>query len=106
MKLEEFGENQIVFNYGEIGTKFFLIIKGSVRVLIPSTQVYEFTFVEYVKFLRDHNKLILSINGNKIFQIPYPINRIFSNPIFQEAETFDRNFIDQLMATTKKRDLQ
>jgi len=51
MKLEEFKKGEIIFNFGEIGTKFYLTVKGSVKVLVPTTMVFEFTFMEYVKFL-------------------------------------------------------
>ena len=35
MTLEEFGPGQNVFNHGETGNKFYIILEGKVAVLIP-----------------------------------------------------------------------
>ena len=35
MELEEFGKDEKLFNYGDVGTKFYMIMKGSVSILIP-----------------------------------------------------------------------
>ena len=83
LTLEVFQENQIVFNAGDVGSKFYLIIKGTAQVLIPTKKTFEFTFSEYIKFLRDNFTLITSVNKNESFHIPEPVNRIFNNYIFK-----------------------
>ena len=35
MELEEFKKDEKLFNHGDIGTKFYMILKGSVSILIP-----------------------------------------------------------------------
>lgn len=63
LKLEKFNPGDTIFNYGEIGTKFYLIIKGSVNVMIVKEHSGEFTFVEYLLFLKEHLPLIRRQNG-------------------------------------------
>ena len=38
LEYEYYKKNQIVFDYGSYGNKFYIIIKGKVSVLIPSPQ--------------------------------------------------------------------
>ncbi|CAI2383968.1 unnamed protein product [Moneuplotes crassus] len=106
MTLEEYKPNKIVFNYGEIGTKFYLIIKGSVNVLIPCTQKFDLTYAEYVKFIKEHEGLILSVNGVKFFSYPYPCDRVAHNPIFKEANEVDSYLVDKLLQNITQKELR
>ena len=83
LTIEVFQENQTVFNAGDVGSKFYLIIKGSAKVLIPTKKTFEFTFSEYIRFLRDNYTYITSINKLDTFQIPDPVSRIFNNHVFK-----------------------
>ena len=38
-QFEHFGEYEKVFNYGEIGEKLYIIIKGLVSIRIPNQQI-------------------------------------------------------------------
>ncbi|CAI2384393.1 unnamed protein product [Moneuplotes crassus] len=106
MKLEEYEANKIVFNYGEIGTKFYLVIKGSVKVLIPCTKKLDLTFKEYVKFLKENEGLVLTVNGTKFFSYPYPIDRIRMNPLFREATEIDSDLVDEIYKSVSKKELK
>lgn len=66
------------------------------QVLIPTKKVFEFTFAEYIKFLRDNFNYITSINKNDNFFVPDPVNRIFNNFIFKKAERFDKDMIEAI----------
>ena len=35
LKYEKFGKESLIFNYGDTGDKFYIILKGKVSVLIP-----------------------------------------------------------------------
>ena len=35
MELEEFAKDEKLFSHGDVGTKFYMILKGSVSILIP-----------------------------------------------------------------------
>ena len=38
MSLEEYSEADIIINFGELGEKFYIIFKGSVSVMVPTTE--------------------------------------------------------------------
>lgn len=38
MTLEEYSESDIIINFGEVGDKFYIIFKGSVSVMVPTTE--------------------------------------------------------------------
>eukprot|EP00347_Sterkiella_histriomuscorum_P006060 403354217 len=51
--------NQILFNYGEKGSTFYIIIKGSVNVRIPQDITIEMMPSEYDLFIRTNQSYIL-----------------------------------------------
>lgn len=44
-------ENSALFNYGDIGDKFYVIIKGEVAILIPQEKQISLSYFEYVAYL-------------------------------------------------------
>jgi hypothetical protein len=39
MRYESFKAGEIIMNWGDLGDKFYIIIKGSVKVLVPDPKV-------------------------------------------------------------------
>lgn len=48
--------NGALFNYGDIGDKFYIIIKGEVAILIPQEKQANLTYIEYVSYLCNLSK--------------------------------------------------
>ena len=58
LKFEYFNSNDKVFEYGSIGDKFYLILKGSVSVMLPSKNQKEAmtTFIQRQESLLNEKK--------------------------------------------------
>lgn len=39
MRYEYFPEGDIIMNWGDLGDKFYILIKGSVKVLVPDPKI-------------------------------------------------------------------
>ena len=50
MTLEEYSESDVIINFGEVGDKFFIIFKGSVSVMVPTTQTITLKASEAEKY--------------------------------------------------------
>ena len=77
LKLEEFKKGQIIWEQGESGSKFYLIIKGAVDVYVNKEETLELTFGEYLLYLKQNLNLIKKINGqefNKVCGFKYISN--------------------------------
>lgn len=59
MEFEEIKKNEIVMKYGELGTKFFIILWGKVSVRIPSIVEKDFTFRELLETLNENKEWII-----------------------------------------------
>ena len=44
--------NGILFNYGEVGNNFYMILKGKVSVLIPVLITLKLSYFEYLNYLK------------------------------------------------------
>lgn len=63
-------KGQHVMDYGEFGTKFYIILRGEVNIHIPNKVKMNMNLLEYIQFLHTHGSLILSVNGDPKFTIP------------------------------------
>ena len=70
LTLEVAEKGEPIINYGELGTKFYIIVKGSVSVYIKVSKTFSFSFSEYLTFIRDNHNLILRIGGQKTYYVP------------------------------------
>jgi hypothetical protein len=71
LSLEKIRKNKIIINYGDVGIKYYIIISGRVSVYVPQPpKTFEFDQKEYIKFLKDHEGLIVSVNGKTDFVLP------------------------------------
>jgi hypothetical protein len=75
-------------------------MKGSVTVSIPCNKTFEFTFAEYVMFIRENKNKILAINKSKIISYPYPMNKVATHPKFLAADVFDKECVNEMMNDT------
>ena len=51
LKCEKYAKGKVVFRYGEKGHKFFIVLKGSVNILILKENKIRLTFFEYINHL-------------------------------------------------------
>lgn len=59
LMLETYDKDQYIFNYGEIGSKFYIILEGSVSVLIPEKDFRKFKEVRILKIGDSFGELAL-----------------------------------------------
>ena len=77
LKSEKYPLGKIVFRYGDKGSKFYIILKGSVRILIIKNNKIRLTFYEYILHLirlyaiGEVNLMIKTVKVNKYI---YDIN--------------------------------
>lgn len=68
MKYEYFDQGEKVFNYGDIGDKFYIILQGKVSVRVPKIFNYSFTRNELLKFiLKNYGRIDLNDEHNLRF---------------------------------------
>ena len=54
MKYELFEASQIVFNYGEPGDKFYVILEGEVSIKVPTNITFNSKRIDLINFCKDH----------------------------------------------------
>ena len=59
MEFEEMNKNNTVIKFGDNGTKFYIILRGSVSVRAPSIVEKDFTFIELLEFLFQNKEWIM-----------------------------------------------
>ncbi|CAI2370124.1 unnamed protein product [Moneuplotes crassus] len=59
MKYQTVGKNKFVIKYGEVGTKFYIILRGSVSVRIPSKITMELSFRGLLEMLVENEAWIV-----------------------------------------------
>ena len=85
-----------MFKQGEVGTKFYIIISGEVDVLLNKDKEFNFTFQEYLEFLKLHHKNIIKVNNKENFKFPSIFNLIRNSKIFEKSKNLDTAFYDEL----------
>ena len=56
-------QGEVIIKYGEIGSTFYVIMKGSVDVYVPSETLVHLNQIEYSKLLNEYKHNILEVNG-------------------------------------------
>lgn len=51
MKLEIVPQNDFIIRYGEVGTKFYIIIRGDVSIYIPTKLQQEMNDLQFYEFV-------------------------------------------------------
>ena len=51
MNMENFEQGEFVFNFGDLGSKFYIVLSGSIYVRIPVDIEIELKHKEYEDFL-------------------------------------------------------
>jgi CRP-like cAMP-binding protein len=94
-----------IINYGEYGTKFYIIVKGSVSVHIKVTKQFDMTFAQYLTFIRDYEGLIMKIGGQRAYYIPEIIKKIKHLPEYINAPKIDEEFYKLLKRSIDEAEL-
>ena len=85
----------MVIRYGEPGIKYYIIISGKVSVHIPQEpKKFEFTHEQYVKFMKEYNGMVLSIDGNKDFTLP---DELFNMKTFKRGMNLRNKTLNKIM---------
>jgi CRP-like cAMP-binding protein len=95
MKYEKFNKDKLVFKYGDIGDKFFVILNGKVSILLPKDEIMELSEEEYTIYLlklRKYDEFDLLNNCIK------QNKKIFS----QEIDDFDYWLLKQRELSPKR----
>jgi CRP-like cAMP-binding protein len=68
LSLEKIRKNKVIINYGDVGIKYYIIVSGRVSVYVPlPPKTFRF---DQKEFLKDHEGLIVSVNGKTDFVLP------------------------------------
>ena len=51
LKYEYIEMNKILFRFGDLGEKFYIILKGKIDVLVPNLVEEKMTFIEFIEYL-------------------------------------------------------
>lgn len=80
MQYRYFNQNDTIFNFGDIGDQFYIILKGKVSVRIPKQQSLNLTRYEFFKFILKNLQFIdLSDKDN----LSIPDFRVISEELLQ-----------------------
>lgn len=58
LKYRSYNKNEAICNFGEEGLEFYIIIKGSVKIMVPLPLKTNFSYYELVNFLRENKDKI------------------------------------------------
>ena len=92
-----------MFHEGDIASKFYLIIRGSVDVLTKKEEVLNFTYKEFLEYIKENSKFILKINGQS-YTTPADINLMSNTNSFKNWKSLNEEFYDKLMEELKGSD--
>ena len=70
MNIEVAEKNKMIIRFGDIGYTFYVVVKGSVGIYIPTQNKFSFTYKEYLEFLLQNKRFINSVNGETDIQLP------------------------------------
>jgi len=63
MNFEEISKNNYVMKFGELGTKFYIVLRGKTSVRVPSIVEKNFTFRELLELLHENKEWIVENNN-------------------------------------------
>jgi CRP-like cAMP-binding protein len=100
---EQYERNSILFRYGDLGDKFYIILKGSVKVLIPKERRIKTSESEYMFYL----KTLLKYKEYYLIENLIEANKYFFTPEFKDFVAFYKkeveNFAIQTEALSRRR---
>jgi hypothetical protein len=92
---QKYNKNRLVVRYGEKGTKFFLILKGEVQIVLPNKIIVHISLKEFKRYLlllyiyKEYEILRIVIKENKVNQRKGLFNA--SNIFFPEENIISLN---------------
>lgn len=63
MTMEEYEKDDIIINFGEVANKFYIILKGSVSVLVPVKKKLKLTVQKYKQYENMYDKQSVVLNS-------------------------------------------
>ena len=88
IKCEKVSNNSIVVRYGEKGTKFFILLKGKVGILLIKENKLKLTFYEYIL----HLCRLYLFNEIELFYKTIAKNHLIFNIEEEEIENFIKSY--------------
>ena len=97
---EPFSSKRLVMRYGELGSKFYIILHGVVSILIPVRVNLQMTFFEFSKYIanlllyREFEMAKNAIRENKhVFRLDLPEMKYIINYFNKNSEDADDSYI-------------
>lgn len=87
LKWKYVSRNTILFRSGDIGSMFYLILHGSVSVLIPNSVKLQLSLDDYMRYLN----ILLCLKENDLFNMAIESNKEVYNVIVDENKTYKQN---------------
>ena len=91
---EKYNENELICKYGDIGDKFYIILKGKVAFLVPTSNKYYMSEEEYIEHLiklRFHQEIDLIKNIITNNQFTYFLGNNLDEFINNALEKHEKN---------------
>ena len=62
---------QSIIKYGDIGSTFYIIVKGSVDVYTPIEVKVNLNVLELAKLINEYSDMVIEVNNSANFSMPY-----------------------------------
>ena len=86
LRSERKPQNNLVFKYGDKGTKFYIVLYGKCSVIVPKENTIKMSIMHYIKYLlylnhiHEDELMIMTVGTNKF---KYSIDLYFTNKLIQ-----------------------
>ena len=90
LKCEKKERDTILFNFGDKGSKFYIILKGSVAVMIPKEINIRLSLIDYLKYVIR----LLIVKDKELLNRTLNINKNIYYITEQELDIFYENYIE------------
>lgn len=74
---EKYQKNTIIFKFGDVGDKYYLILKGKVSVIIKREYTCQMCTYEYIKYL----EFLLSLDEKELYEVIVTSNKLTITPM-------------------------
>lgn len=98
IKCEKMKSGNIIFKYGERGNKFYVIMKGTVSILIPKENKIKLTLIDYVIFLM---RLVIC-KEKEMLSRTITANKTLYNLTEKDVEIFTHQIVKKLKKASKE----